>query len=40
MLLKHLSFLASDDLEGRDSGSEGIEKASVFLENHAKRKRQ
>jgi hypothetical protein len=30
---KTLSFLASDELEGRDSGSEGIEKASVFLEN-------
>ena len=30
---KTLSFLASDDLEGRDSGSAGIEKASVFLEN-------
>uniref|UniRef100_UPI0040494288 M28 family metallopeptidase n=1 Tax=Flavobacterium sp. TaxID=239 RepID=UPI0040494288 len=30
---KTLSFLASDALEGRDSGSEGIEKASVFLEN-------
>ncbi|BCY28249.1 M20/M25/M40 family metallo-hydrolase [Flavobacterium okayamense] len=30
---KTLSFLASDDLEGRDSGSEGIEKAAVFLEN-------
>jgi hypothetical protein len=30
---KTLSFLASDALEGRDSGSAGIEKASVFLEN-------
>lgn len=29
---KTLSFLASDELEGRDSGSEGIEKASIFLE--------
>ena len=28
-----LRFLASDDNEGRDSGSKGIEKASVFLEN-------
>ncbi len=28
-----LSFLASDDNEGRDTGSKGIEKASVFLEN-------
>jgi Zn-dependent M28 family amino/carboxypeptidase len=30
---KTLNFLASDDNEGRDSGSKGIEKASVFLEN-------
>ncbi|WP_339889296.1 M28 family peptidase [uncultured Flavobacterium sp.] len=30
---KTLKFLASDDNEGRDSGSKGIEKASVFLEN-------
>jgi aminopeptidase-like protein len=29
---KTLQFLASDELEGRDTGSEGIEKASVFLE--------
>jgi Zn-dependent M28 family amino/carboxypeptidase len=28
-----LKFLASDDNEGRDSGSKGIEKASIFLEN-------
>jgi acetylornithine deacetylase/succinyl-diaminopimelate desuccinylase-like protein len=28
-----LSYLASDELEGRDSGSKGIEKAAVFLEN-------
>lgn len=27
-----LNFLASDELEGRDSGSEGIEKAAVFIE--------
>lgn len=33
---KTLSFLASDALEGRDSGSEGIEKASVFLEKMLK----
>ena len=33
---KTLSFLASDELEGRDSGSEGIEKASVFLEKMLK----
>ncbi|MDK2770681.1 MAG: M20/M25/M40 family metallo-hydrolase [Flavobacterium sp.] len=29
---KTLSYLASDELEGRDTGSEGIEKAAVFLE--------
>ena len=28
-----IKFLASDDNEGRDTGSKGIEKASVFLEN-------
>jgi hypothetical protein len=28
-----VSFLASDDLKGRDTGSEGIEKATVYLEN-------
>lgn len=33
---KTLSYLASDELEGRDTGSEGIEKASVFLENMLK----
>ncbi len=27
-----LNFLASDDLQGRDSGSEGIEKAARFIE--------
>ena len=32
-VIKTLSYLTSDELEGRDSGSEGIEKASVFLEN-------
>lgn len=30
---KTLKFLSSDELEGRDSGSKGIEKASVYLEN-------
>ena len=29
-----LSFLASDELEGRDSGSEGIEKAARFIESY------
>lgn len=28
-----LFYLASDELQGRDSGSEGIEKAAVFIEN-------
>lgn len=28
-----LNFLASDELGGRDSGSEGIEKAALFIEN-------
>lgn len=30
---KTLSYLTSDVLQGRDTGSEGIEKAAVFLEN-------
>ncbi len=30
---KTLKFLTSDELEGRDTGSKGIEKASVYLEN-------
>ena len=28
-----LEYLASDELEGRNTGSEGIEKAAVFIEN-------
>ncbi|RKR07715.1 peptidase M28-like protein [Maribacter vaceletii] len=32
-----MSFLASDDLQGRDSGSEGIEKAAVFIEKEFKK---
>ncbi|MUH36330.1 M20/M25/M40 family metallo-hydrolase [Zobellia amurskyensis] len=28
-----MNFLASDDLQGRDTGSEGIEKAAEFIEN-------
>lgn len=28
-----LQYLSSDELEGRDSGSKGIEKAAVYLEN-------
>lgn len=31
---KIMNFLASDDLQGRDSGSEGIEKAAKFIETH------
>ncbi|NHN27211.1 M20/M25/M40 family metallo-hydrolase [Flavobacterium jejuense] len=30
---KTLKFLTSDELEGRNTGSEGIEKASAYLEN-------
>ena len=33
---KTLKFLASDENEGRDSGSKGIENASIFLENMMK----
>ncbi|MDT8414830.1 MAG: M20/M25/M40 family metallo-hydrolase [Flavobacteriaceae bacterium] len=29
-----LSYLASDELEGREAGSPGIEKAAVFIENY------
>ena len=28
-----VSYLASDELKGRDTGSEGIEKAAIFIEN-------
>lgn len=31
-----VTFLASDELKGRDTGSEGIEKAAVFLEDELK----
>ena len=31
-----MNFLASDDLEGRATGSAGIEKAAVFIENYLK----
>jgi hypothetical protein len=30
-LLEHIRFLASDDLRGRDSGSEGLEKAAAYI---------
>lgn len=32
-----MDYLASDELEGRDTGSEGIEKAAVFIENAFKK---
>jgi hypothetical protein len=38
-VIKTLSYLASDELEGRDSGSEGIEKAAVYLRKSIERKR-
>ena len=31
-----VSYLASDELKGRDTGSEGIEKAAVYIENSFK----
>ncbi|WP_179345385.1 M28 family metallopeptidase [Winogradskyella ursingii] len=31
-----MEFLASDELEGRATGTEGIEKAAVFIENYLK----
>ena len=31
-----MNYLASDELEGRATGSEGIEKAAVFIENYLK----
>lgn len=31
-----VSYLASDELKGRDTGSEGIEKAAIFIENQFK----
>lgn len=34
-----LDYLASDELEGRFTGSEGIEKAAQFIENHFKERR-
>ncbi|MDT0558441.1 M28 family peptidase [Ichthyenterobacterium sp. W332] len=33
---KSMDYLASDELEGRATGSEGIEKAAVFIENYFK----
>ena len=34
---KHLYTLASDEMEGRKSGTEGIEKAAKYIENEFKR---
>ena len=34
---KHLYTLASDDMEGRGTGTTGIEKAAVYIENEFKR---
>ncbi|WP_366512784.1 hypothetical protein [Kordia sp.] len=31
-----VTYLASDELEGRDTGSEGIEKAATYIENYFK----
>lgn len=36
-LKRHLSILASDTMEGRETGTPGIEKAAVYLENEFKR---
>ena len=33
---KAMEYLASDELEGRETGSEGIEKAAVYIENYFK----
>ena len=31
---KHLDFLASDELQGRDTGSEGLEEAALYITNY------
>lgn len=33
----HIKFLASDDLEGRDTGSEGLKKAEAYVVDHLKK---
>lgn len=33
----HMNYLASDELKGRDSGSEGIELAAQYIEKHFKK---
>ena len=35
-VIETLKYLTADELEGRDSGSQGIEKAAVYLENQFK----
>lgn len=35
-LRKHLTYIASDELEGRDTGSEGQRKAAEYIANHFK----
>ena len=30
-LLEHIKFLASDDLKGRDTGSEGLQRAAEYI---------
>jgi len=37
MVKKHLYTLASDEMQGRKSGTEGIEKAAKYIENEFKR---
>ena len=37
MVRKHLYTLAADDMEGRKSGTAGIEKAAVYIENEFKK---
>lgn len=34
---RSMEYLASDELEGRNTGSKGIEKAAVFIENYFKK---
>lgn len=36
-LQRHLSVIASDAMEGRETGTPGIEKAAVYLETEFKR---
>lgn len=35
-LKKHLSYIASDELEGRDTGSKGLQLAAKYIANHFK----